>query len=341
MHQFRQLAIPALLLSAFLAPAAYAAGTTAGTDITNTATVTYVDPNGDPQSENSNTSTFKVDEILNVTVTQNNPGNVTVLTPDSDAVLSFTVTNTGNGNETYALAVASALTNDQFDPTNVRVYIDNGDGFFDVNTDTLFVPGANDPTLAPDGSVTVFVVSDIPAGLANGNLGNVRLNAEAVTVQSTMGSDAPGTVFAGQGDGGVDAVVGNTGAEAFGQNGYIVQELSTSFVKTQVVSNPNNPAFGAHPVPGATITYTLTFTANGVGTLAGVFIEDEIPANTTYKPGSLTINAGSVTDAQDGDAGYVQGRFVRVLPNGNGGVVGSGSVVAPEITTITFQVTIN
>ncbi|MFN3586942.1 MAG: hypothetical protein ACK4UT_05505, partial [Moraxellaceae bacterium] len=145
----RKLALPAILLSAAVSPAAFAAGTTAGTNITNTATVTYEDPNGDPQSENSNTSTFQVDELLNVTVSNNNPGNVTVLTPDNNVVLSFTVTNTGNGNETYALSAASALSGDQFDPTNVRIYIDNGDGVFDPLVDTLLIPGSNDPTLAP------------------------------------------------------------------------------------------------------------------------------------------------------------------------------------------------
>lgn len=334
----RKLALPAILLSAVVSPAAFAAGTTAGTNITNTATVTYEDPNGDPQTENSNTSSFQVDELLNVTVSNNNPGNVTVLTPDNNVVLSFTVTNTGNGNETYALSAASALPGDQFDPTNVRIYIDNGDGVFDPLVDTLLIPGSNDPTLAPDASVIVYVVSDIPAGLANGDVGNVRLNAEAFTVQATVGSDAPGTTFAGQGDGGVDAVAGSTGGEAFGQNGYVVQQLSTNFVKSQVI---NDQFGGNNAIPGATITYTLTLTVNGVGTLTKVRIEDLIPANTTFVPGSLTLNGNPLVDTQNGDAGYVQGSAVRVYPNGNDNLPNSGTVTAPQVNVVTFQVTIN
>jgi len=334
----RKLALPAILLSAMVAPAAFAAGTTAGTSITNTATVTFEDPNGDPQTESSNTSTFQVDELLNVTVSNNNPGNVTVLTPDNNAVLSFTVTNTGNGNETYALSAANALPGDQFDPANVRIYIDNGDGVFDPLVDTLLVPGTNDPALAPDASVTVFVVSDIPAALNNGDIGNIRLNAESVTAQATVGSDAPGTVFAGQGAGGVDAVVGATQAEASGQNGYVVQQLSTNFVKSQVI---NDQFGGNNPIPGATITYTLSLAVSGVGTINKVRIEDLIPANTTYVAGSLTLNGNPLVDTQDGDAGYVQGSAVRVFPNGSDNLPDSGTVTAPQTNVVTFQVTIN
>lgn len=334
-----KLAGAGFILAALAAPVAQAAGTVAGTDITNIATVTFTDPNNTPTTETSNPSTFKVAEILDVTVTANNAGNVTVTSPESNAVLSFTVTNTGNGQETYALSAANALAGDQFDPANVRIYIDNGDGSFNPATDTLLIPGTNDPSLAPDGHVTVFIVSDIPTALADGNLGNVRLAAESVTAQATVGSDAAGTVFAGQGTGGVDAVVGSTTAEGSVTKGYIVRQFALDLTKSHVITHPT--LGNGKPVPGATVTYTLNLVATGGGTFNNIVITDNIPAGTTYVPGSLTLNATALTDAQNGDAGYVQGGVIRVYPGGTDNVATSGTVTAPATNVVTFKVTIN
>ncbi|MCD6059690.1 MAG: hypothetical protein K0S16_1, partial [Moraxellaceae bacterium] len=200
-------AILATAAATFLTPLAYALGTAAGIDITNVATATYTDPFEGPKTVDSNTSVLQVDEILDVTITANDSGNVNTMSPDSNRVLSFTVSNTGNGSETYALSTVSNLGGDAFDPTSVRIYLDNGDNLFNVLTDTLLVPGTNDPVLDDNDTVVVFVVSDIPVGLSNSNVGLVRLVAEAVTAQATAGADAPGTTFAGAGDNGSDAVV--------------------------------------------------------------------------------------------------------------------------------------
>lgn len=335
----RNLAGAGFILAALAAPLAHAAGTVAGTDITNIATVTFTDPNNTPSSENSNPSTFKVAEILDVTVAANNSGNVAVTSPESSAVLSFTVTNTGNGQEIYALAAANALSGDQFDPANVRIYIDNGDGSFNPATDTLLNPGVNDPLLNPDQGVTVFVVSDIPSALADGNLGNVRISAESRTAQGTVGSDAAGTVFAGAGTGGVDAVVGSTQAEGNVSNGYIVRQFALDLLKTHAITHPT--LGNGKPVPGATVTYTLTLVATGGGTFTNIVVTDNIPAGTTYVPGSLTLNGAALTDSQNGDAGYVQGGVIRVYPGGSDNVASSGTVTAPATNVVTFRATIN
>lgn len=330
------------VLTAFALPAAQAAMTPAGTDINNTATVQYTDPDSNPHTDSSNTNTFKVAEILDVTVASNDAAPLSVLTPEANKVLSFTVTNTGNGNEVYALTASNALSGDQFDPANVRIYIDtNGDGLLDGG-DVLLNPGVNDPSLAPGASVKVLLVSDIPAGLANGDLGNVRLSAESKTTQSTpVMPDPVGAVFAGQGDGGVDAVVGTTQAVGEATQGYLVRDYSLVMTKTHALTFPGNPALNGKAVPGATITYTLTLTATGGGTFTNIMISDNIPAHTTYKAGSLTLNGNPITDGQNGDAGYVQGGVVRVFPNGSDSVANSGSVTAPSSNVVTFQVTID
>lgn len=321
----------ALCLGAVLAPVAHGAGTAAGTSISNTASVSYEEPGGTPVTLNSNTEQLTVDEVLDLTVVANTAGNLAVGTPDTDRVLSFTVTNTGNGPETLMLSVDAAVAGDQFDPANVRVYLDDGDGLFDPLVDTLHVAGVNDPLLAADAGLVVFVVSDIPASLADGNIGRLRLRAEALTAQATPGSDAPGTVFAGQGAGGSDAVVGANAAEGVIESGYAVTRVAATFAKSQLVSDPFS---GSNPVPGATITYTLVLDVTGTGSLANVKIVDAIPASTSYVPGSLTLNGNPLTDVADADEGVFAAGQVEVVPT-------AGTVTAPATHTVTFQVVID
>ena len=101
-----------------------------------------------------------------------------------------------------------------------------------------------------------------------------------------------------------------------------------TFVKAASVSRP----YGASIVPGAVITYTLTATVSGTGALNNVAIADAIPADTTYLPGTLTLEGAALTDAADADAGRFTGAGVEV---------GLGSVAAGATRTVTFQVEID
>lgn len=320
-----------LLLAALLVtPFAHAAGTAAGTNISNTATANWTDPGGTPQTKDSNTYVVQVDEILDATVQSNDAGNVTVYTPSSAQVLTFTVKNTGNGSETYMLAAVDTVSGDDFDPTIVQVWLDDGDGVLETGPggDTLFSAGVNDPVLAADASVRVFVVSDIATGLADGNIGRVRLTAESLTAQGNAGLEAPGYAFTGAGTGGSDAVVGSTQAYASVANGYVVSQASANLVKSSTILDPFG---GSNAVPGSVITYSLALTFNGSGTVTGAKIIDAIPVGTTYKTGSITLDAAPLSDVVDGDVGRYTGTQIEV---------DLGSVAAPATHTVTFQVTI-
>lgn len=321
----------ALALGAACLPVlSHAAGTAAGTNITNTATATFTDPSGTPRSTSSNTSTVQVDEILDVTLVSDDGGNVGVYTPATGQVLAFTVTNTGNGSEKYLLTVQSTLTGDNFDPANVKVYLDDGDGILETGAggDTLFVAGSNDPVLNPDSPLKVFVVGDIPGSLTDGDLANVKLVATAETVQGYVGTPAPGDAIAGAGTGGSAAVFGTTLATANVTNGYQVSHVATSFVKSSSIVDLYG---GTTATPGAVITYSLALSLTGSGTVTGAKIVDTIPSGTTYKAGSLKLDGGSLTDGADTDAGSFDGTKVEV---------DLGSVVVPASHTVTFDVTI-
>lgn len=303
-----------------------AAGGAAGLIISNTASVTF-DVLGVPGSADSNTDAFAVVEVLDLALVRNDAGSINVTTPGAGVPQSYTLTNTGNGPEAFVLQANQALAGDDFDPQNVRIYLDNGDGIFNISTDTLYVSGVNDPSLLPDASRVLFVVSDIPANRVDGDIGLVSLQATAVT-----GSGTPGTLFPGAGSAGVDAVVGATTANDSEQNGYLVAQISTALVKSQVV---RDVAGGALVISGSTITYTLVFTVTGTGTLLNTALQDAIPAGTTYLPGSLTLDSAPLTDATDSDAGRFTGTQIEVVP----GV--AGALTAPGTATVTFQVTIN
>jgi uncharacterized repeat protein (TIGR01451 family) len=304
---------------------AQAVGTPAGTSIVNTASVTYTDQFAVVQTVSSNASTIQVDEVLNVTIATLDAGNVAVNSPDTDRPLAFTLTNTGNGSEAFQLTVNVGLAGDQFDPVFDRIVLDsNSNGVFDAGVDTTYVSGVNDPGLNPDQSLVLFLVSDIPSGMANGEIGLASLAAVATT-----GSGAPGTAFPGAGTGGGDAVVGATGAAATDQNGYVAPMTTTTFTKTQSVSDPFG---GSTPTAGAIVTYTLTFTVGGTGSADNGLISDPIPVNTTYVAGSLTLNGSPLTDNADADAGRFTGTAIEVS---------LGTLAAPTIQTVTLQVLIN
>jgi uncharacterized repeat protein (TIGR01451 family) len=308
-----------------LAAPAFAAGTPAGTVINNSATATYDLPGGGQDSVTSNVVSLTVDELLDVSVASTDGGDVAVVPAAANQVLTFRVTNAGNGSEAFRLTARDNAGGDDFDPAATSIVIDaNNNGVYDPGVDTVYVSGSNDPVLAPDGSALVFVLSSIPAGATNGQRGRVDLIAVAAT-----GSGAPGTTFAGQGQGGGDAVVGATGADAEDDGYYAVAAASVAFVKSATVVDPFN---GATQVPGSTITYRLVATVSGSGSLANLRIADAIPAGATYKPGSITLESAAVTDAADADAGEYTGTGIAVR---------LGTVAAGASRTVTFQVTID
>ncbi len=279
---------------------ALGAGTVAGTDISNTAQVSF-EVNGTPLTRDSNTVTLTVAEVLDVAVVLQS-GQVSVGSGDTAQELLFTVTNTGNGQEALTLAFDNDFSADpavDFNPQaqTPAIYFDS-DGSLDFSAgDTPYTAGSNDPLLAPDASVNVLIVNDIPAGLNNGDLGRSQLSAAAAT-----GTGAAGTVFAGQGDTGVDAVVGTTGAAAAATGEYLVSEVTVSIVKTALVSDPFG---GSQPIPGATVTYTLNVEVTDSGTATAVVVTDPVPANTSYVAGTLSLNAAALTDGGGDDAGEI------------------------------------
>lgn len=320
--------IPAILAALLLPGAAQAAGTVAGSSISNTATADYV-IGGSASTATSNIVTLRVDEKLDLNLVWQDAADVGVGTPDTARILTYLLTNTGNGNDSYALSVTNALGGDQFDPAVVDLYLDaNANGMFETGVDTLYVPGTNDPVLAADAAQVIFVRNDIPAGLNNGDLGDSRLSAT-----SNTGSGVPGTAFVNAGDNNTTAVVGTSGATGDATGTYAVTTTTVTLAKSVVITDP---AGGNQPVPGATLNYRIDATVTGSGTATGVVIADPLPANTTYSAGSLSLNTAALSDAVDADAGDVGGTTVNTVTV----YLGDLSAASP-VQTVSFEVVIN
>lgn len=280
------------------------ANTPANTIIQNTASVSYnVGVFNDTIT--SNTASFQVDELILFTLVSNNPSGVTVQTPHSQAVLSFSLSNLGNGSEGFSLGTTQLAT-DNFDATSVSIYLDaNNNGIFEPSLDTLYLPGINDPTLASNSTLNIFVVGNIPASLNTSDESLIRLSASSLT-----GTGPVTSLYAGLGDGGVDALMGSQGGNIFTQNKYIVASILPALTKTQSILDPNGSNY---PISNAIITYSLTLVVSGSGSLTNLHITDTIPSGTVYVNGSLKLGATSLSDSVDADAGFFDGSKVEVV----------------------------
>jgi uncharacterized repeat protein (TIGR01451 family) len=308
----------AALAFMLLAAAAQGAGTAAGTSIQNTAQVSYT-VGAATVTATSNPTTVTVLEILDVKVAIAN-ATVTVAPNATNQQLIFTVTNTGNGSEAFNLAALSAgVTGDNFDPTLASTPIL-------VETSGGFVAYSAPVTLAADASVRVMVVNDIPNSVTDGQRGRSQLTATATT-----GSGTAGTVITSAG--GVESVVGSSGAQGVKFGEYLVEALSVAAVKSQTIADQFG---GTRPVPGATINYQIIVTASGTGTATAAQFTDPIPPNTTFVPGSLHLNSTALSDTADADAG----QFIST-PTPEVRVTLGNLSQASGPQTVTFAVKIN
>lgn len=306
-----------------LAGSAQAAGVAAGTLIQNTATATY-NTGTSTGNVQSNTVSVKVDQLLDVAVAGLNSSPVTATS--TAAVLTYSVTNTGNGTDSFNLTADPAVSGNNFNGVVQGVYLDtNGNGQYDPGIDTLVATGGPSSPIAEDGSVKVFVVVSLPAGATDAQASQVKLTATSV-----IGSGNPGTLFAGKGQGGSDAVVGSSRATRSALDSIIASLATVSLAKTAAIVDQ---FAGTAPVPGATVTYTIVAHVTGSGTAEGVHVADVIPANTSYQTGTLTLNGTTLSDAVDGDAGTASATGIDVAL---GNVLGGASD-----KTVTFKVKIN
>lgn len=325
----------AAALAGFAVSAAFAAGTPAGTPIPNSATLNYSIGGKPAAPVTAVAPVVIVAEVIDVVLTWQDGTPVGVNSPDLGKALSFVLTNTGNGAETFRLVRNNLIAGDQFDPTNAAtgaIYLESGAqaGFqaSGPNADSVYLPGVNDPVLAADASRAIYLFSGIPAALATGALGNASLTASSTT--SGAPGARPGAALAGLGQGGVDAVVGGSRAQASAQGTYIVSGISLMVAKTVVAVR--DPMGGSLVMPGSVLSYRVVLTLTGAGIAENFSFADPLPGSTGYLPGSITVDGAARSDALDADNASFAAGAVGVL---------FGNTPVPATRVIEFKVTVN
>lgn len=287
--------------------AALAAGTISGTNISNTATIEY-EVNAAAQTPiDSVPATFVVDNKVDLMVTEDNTTWIQVLPNAADQVMAFTVANNGNTTQDFAVTVLNNPNDpfggtENFDATTVQVFVDSNDnGTYELSDTDTFVD-----ELAPDDSIKVFVVADIPAIQASGDIDVYTLTATALAgggpsaigagITESGGADDPAVVDivfadgAGDTDADRDASFSDTGS-------YQVMAAQLTITKTaSVIRDPFN--LGANPksIPGAYIQYVITVSnAAGAGSSSATLttITDDLGLETVFDEDFINGTSGN------------------------------------------------
>jgi hypothetical protein len=175
--------------------------TAAGTNISNTATATYEDPDGNPIDATSNTVEIKVAEVAGITVTPNSvskaggsPG-PTINTGDT-VNFDYNITNTGNDTTKFFIPSAPSLVEGATAGTIQIVAFD---------------PDGPTGPLAP---ITLATPVNVTAGADTGTLlaAVAQANNGVIPVGASLIVRVPVTVTADTSGAPIKVVLGNTGA---------------------------------------------------------------------------------------------------------------------------------
>lgn len=354
MTRNRLLATASAIALVCVASPALAAGTTANSNIVNTAKVDYR-VGTTPQTQLSASNTFVVDRKVSMTVTE--PGNAaTSVSPgQTGAVTTFQVTNTSNAVLDFGLSAVDAANGttlhgdtDNFDVTSFKIHVDTAQaGVFNGTYDPgIDVEAAFVDELAADTSRTVFVVANIPAGRANGDDAVITLTTQAREGGAT-GQGAIVTQTTGANTAGMDTVFADTaGATDAARDGqfsarddYNVSAAQLTVTKiSRVISDPFNIT-DPKMIPGAVVEYCIQVANAAGGADANtVAISDVVPAQTTYDSG-FGIFVGGTVNATSGfcEAGTKTGAYDAGTTTASGTIA---SVPANATRTLYFRVAI-
>lgn len=310
-----------LLLAAIAVPPAMAAGTPAGTAITNQAYSDYDDANGNAMPRIfSNTVTTTVSQVGGVDII---PPTITSTAKNGDIIYYLVqLFNSGNGNDTQTFTYA---TSDYWTPTLVRMFYDiNNSHSYDAGdillTETApgtkiyrTVNGSGVPVqISPDDDYDVIMEVTVPAvGLAPDNTSDI------ITI--TTHSDFDNTKTA-------------TGT-------YTTTVLAASISAIKSHTPAGSPT---HLQPGGTITYTITLSNSGSAQGDALLVTDILPTNLTYVAGSLKININgggfvAKTDAA-GDDGVKYDTPTHSVIAPDSGVL---NLPGGQTWAVQFQATVN
>jgi uncharacterized repeat protein (TIGR01451 family) len=334
---FNKRALAPLLLSAasmaMFAGAAHAAGTTAGTTITNTVDLSYDSGGGTITRANAASVDFMVDRKVDFAlVGQAATDTNAVEQGAADQEMVFLVNNEGNAPSGYDIDVsASGTVGLTYDPTG-----SGAEGTYSVYTspnatggpDTLYdVTGTvNAGDIAADANFYVRIIAHIPENATDGDFDTFNVTATALdpgtTTPSaelrTAGINAQDTLLA-EGDLATETPDGKVTDTEY----YMVQAPDLSAAKSVLVLSENldgnfdclngtAEAGAAIFTPGACVEYSISVSNAGSSGAANLTLTDDIPTSMTFVAITDIVGFTSVTE----DAGTVTATHTS-LANGD------------------------
>lgn len=333
--------IPAVFLNAV---PAMAAGTPQGTSVLNNVTVDF-QVGGVNQTQQSASNTFVVDRKILFNIAEKAPTVTTDVFPgQTERVTTFLLTNAANDTLDFTVTPANIVGGtaahggtDAFDLTSLLICLDaNSDGACDAAaTASLTI---ND--LAADGTATILIVGTIPASATNGQVANVSATATALNSDGSpiTGADAAAADATVNGAGTVETIFadvaksGNGGTSAardgidVATDDYTVAAAVLSVFKSSRIISDGVSTANFKAVPGAVVEYCISVAnASGAATATNVAVRDVVPADLTFAPGTILVDATvaspgasqtcsagtAVSDAADADAGQYNGGLTR------------------------------
>ncbi|GAA3997361.1 DUF11 domain-containing protein [Deinococcus rubellus] len=338
MNRFKHLA----LLVGLAMGSALAAGTAPGTNIANTATASYTDPDSAAQTTSSNTVTTRVSPKGGFSITLDQTSQTTPSTGNDagidgtlqklgsagqTVVYDYTITNDGNYSDTYTLSTALAanavtgLTAGNYTYATAP----GPDGLYGTGDDVL-VP-VDGITLAPGASTTFHMVLKVPNSALTTQIAYADPVGKATVTNVPDNSGNNGAAF-------------TVGLAPESNNNFQYNKItinpSAAITATKTAKNvyttytvgaANTPAATTYkPKVGDFIEYEITAT-NGSSTNAAssVTVTDTLPVGTTYTTSSFKASTGSSSNT---------GSTYTFTPTG-GTLAASGTITIDVVVQVT------
>ena len=366
--QIKLLSGLAITLALSFSQSAFAVGTASGTNITNSATLSYnvggvAQPNvvsDDPSVAGQQSTNFVVDNKINLTVARQDTVRVDAVNgqvaltpvPNPPAFLSFLVSNLGNTTQDFKLSntnPAAGATDPftgvtTFATSNCRTFLENNaNTTLQIGTDTEVTATPYINNLAADGTQRVYLVCDTPAGATNGQTGVAGLVAEAVDLAGTAGSPSASytvaQLTAANTQAGVEIVAADlagseTGdiardAKASDRDTYIIATAVLAVNKTvTTLCDPFNGSTNPKNIPGAAVRYAITVINTGSAAATLAQITDAINASLLFNT-DLISGAGAGANCVAGTGSLSASGFRAETGTG----VGPGTIGTAVATT--------
>ncbi len=293
----RPLAIAALLSAGILQPLlpVLAAGTGAGTSISNTATATYTDDSNNSFNATSNTVQILVAPVSGITVKDTGISDVNLgaVQQGDQLKYSFNVTNIGNTPEDIYIPGVSNVITSKFTATKVEVSTDGGVTFKDLTTYTNNII----PAVAADAIIQVRVTGNVndASGLAGDaisvTLGNTAPNDNSAATQNVVNTTADVTKVRTNFTIGSGTPANNKEASAFQSIAFNTSATNQAFplLKKTVTDAPGATSAGNDDI----LTYSLNFSVLNTSP-SGSYTPAAL-VGTNIKLNSATTNAATPT----------------------------------------------